>query len=123
LYEGILLDVAFAGFFLAKWLGKQSFLDDLSSLDEDVYKGLIFLKNYSGDCEDLALTFSVEDEEFGVTKSVDLKENGSNIPVTNETKLEYIIRMCHYKLTSRIRKQCTAFFSGLQDMIDEKWLR
>lgn len=77
MYEGILVDVGFAGFFLAKvsfpadfagkmgkdvipqWLGKQSFLDDLSSLDPDLYNGLIFLKHYDGNLEDLALNFTM----------------------------------------------------------------
>lgn len=75
------MDVAFAGFFLAKvrmcssrvqwmtlmppllqWLGKQSFLDDLASLDPDLYQGLIFLKHYPGNPEDLSLNFTIVDE-------------------------------------------------------------
>lgn len=77
LYDGILIDVAFAGFFLAKvgslwlkmlsftltralqWLGKQSFLDDLASLDPELYQGLIFLKHFTGNPEDLSLNFTV----------------------------------------------------------------
>jgi hypothetical protein len=77
LYEGILIDVAFAGFFLAKassppniplfprsprslqWLGRQSFLDDLTSLDPELYQGLVFLKHYEGNPEDLSLNFTV----------------------------------------------------------------
>jgi len=58
MYDGILVDVAFAGFFLSKWLGKQNFLEDLASLDPDLYNGLIFLKNYDGNPEDLALNFT-----------------------------------------------------------------
>jgi ubiquitin-protein ligase E3 C len=42
----------------AQWLGRQSFLDDLASLDPDLYQGLIFLKHYTGDPEDLALNFT-----------------------------------------------------------------
>ncbi|KAH9054061.1 HECT-domain-containing protein [Lactarius deliciosus] len=99
LYEGILVDVAFAGFFLAKWLGKQSFLDDLASLDPDLY------------------------QEFGVARTIDLKPNGSNIPVTRDNKLEYILRVSHYRLTKQIKQQSDAFFEGLSDMIDPKWLR
>ena len=65
MYQGILIDVAFAGFFLAKWLGKQSYLDDLASLDPELYKNLLFLKNYTGNPEDLSLTFAVvEDGAF-----------------------------------------------------------
>lgn len=62
LYDGILVDVAFAGFFLAKWLGKQSWLDDLASLDPELYQGLIFLKHYTGDPEELSLNFTVAEE-------------------------------------------------------------
>jgi len=123
LYDGILVDVAFAGFFLAKWLGRQSFLDDLASLDPDLYQGLIFLKHYHGNPEELSLNFTIVDEEFGATRTVDLKPNGSNIPVTRDNRLEYILRVSHYRLTKQIKQQSGAFFEGLSDMIDRKWLR
>ncbi|KAF7981928.1 hypothetical protein HWV62_30697 [Athelia sp. TMB] len=123
MYEGILVDVAFAGFFLSKWLGKQSFLDDLASLDPDLYQGLIFLKHYTGDPEDLSLNFTVAIEEFGTTKSIDLIQNGSNIPVTRENRLQYIQFVSHYRLSKQIKLQSEAFFEGLSEMIDTKWLR
>ncbi|KAI0357322.1 HECT-domain-containing protein [Trametes cingulata] len=123
LYDGILVDVAFAGFFLAKWLGKQSWLDDLASLDPELYNGLIFLKHYTGDPEELSLNFTVAEEEFGVTKTVDLLPNGSNIPVTRENRLQYIYLVAHYRLTKQIKKQSNAFFEGLSEIIDPKWLR
>ena len=80
LYEGILVEVAFASFFLGKvialsraartwlkspsfnlfqWLGKQSYLDDLQSLDSELYQGLVFLKHYDGKVDDLSLNFTV----------------------------------------------------------------
>jgi len=123
LYEGILVDVSFAGFFLAKWLGKQSFLDDLASLDPELYKGLISLKNMEGDPEDLSLNFTIAEEEFGMTKSIDLVPNGSNIAVTRANRMEYIQLVCDYKLNRQIAPQCEAFFNGLSDIIDPKWLR
>ncbi|KAF8182521.1 HECT-domain-containing protein [Pholiota molesta] len=123
MYEGILVDVAFAGFFLARWLGRQSFLDDLSSLDPDLYNGLIFLKHYNGNPEDLSLNFTMAIEEFGVTKTVDLIPNGSNIAVTRENRLTYIYLVSHYRLSKQIKQQSEAFFEGLSEMIDQKWLR
>ncbi|KAG8809444.1 hypothetical protein FRC17_003444, partial [Serendipita sp. 399] len=108
LYEGILVDVSFAGFFLAKWLGKQSFLDDLASLDPELYQGLIFLKNYA---------------DLGTTRTVELKPGGSSIPVTKDNRLEYIYLVSYYRLTGQIKKQCDAFFEGLSEIIDPKWLR
>ncbi|KAF9078553.1 hypothetical protein BDP27DRAFT_1309750 [Rhodocollybia butyracea] len=123
MYEGILVDVAFAGFFLAKWLGRQSFLDDLASLDPEVYKGLVFLKHHTGNFEDLSLNFTVEVEEFGTTRTIDLLRNGSNIPVTKENRLQYIYLVCHFKLSKQIKLQSEAFFEGLSEMIDPKWIR
>lgn len=35
-------------------------------------------------------TFSMEDESFGESKTVDLKPNGRAIGVTNENKKEYV---------------------------------
>ena len=46
---------------MAKWLGRQSYLDDLASLDKDLYKGLIMLKNYPNP-EELALNFTVTEQ-------------------------------------------------------------
>jgi len=123
LHEGILVEVAFAGFFLAKWLGKQSFLDDLASLDPDLYQGLIFLKNYTGNVEDLSLNFTVATEDFGVAKAVDLIPNGSNVLVSRENRLQYIYLVSHYRLSKQIKLQSEAFFEGLSEMIDPKWLR
>ncbi|KAJ3917427.1 HECT-domain-containing protein [Lentinula edodes] len=123
MYEGILVDVAFAGFFLAKWLGRQSFLDDLASLDPDLYKGLVFLKHHTGDFEDLSLNFTVEVEEFGTTRTIDLIRNGSNIAVTKENRLQYIYLVCHFKLSKQIKMQSEAFFEGLSEMIEPKWIR
>ena len=126
-YEDILVDVKFASFFLSKWLGKQTYLDDLASLDsldKELYRGLIYLKNYPGDVEaDLALNFTVTDNEFGVSKTTELVPGGADVPVTRENRLEYMYRVSHYRLSAQIAPQCTAFFRGLSEMIDPRWLR
>ncbi|WWD00653.1 hypothetical protein V866_007588 [Kwoniella sp. B9012] len=122
MYEGILVDVSFADFFLAKWLGRQSYLDDLSSLDKELYKGLIILKNYPKP-EELALNFAITEDDFGVKRTIDLVPNGSEIAVTAENRHEYIQLVCKYKLDRQISAQSRAFFNGLSDLIDAKWLR
>ncbi|KAI9001958.1 hypothetical protein BC832DRAFT_593809 [Gaertneriomyces semiglobifer] len=124
IYEGVLVDAAFAGFFLAKWLGQKSYIDDLPSLDPELYKGLMFLKSYPGDVEkDLGLTFSIDAEEFGQAKSINLIPNGANVPVTNENRIQYIYLVAHYKLNVQIQRQCAAFFFGLSDLISPAWLQ
>lgn len=61
--------------------------------------------------------------EFGVAKAVDLIPDGSNVPVTRENRLQYIYLTSHYRLSKQIKLQSEAFFEGLSDMIDPKWLR
>ncbi|GAA5926390.1 ubiquitin-ubiquitin ligase HUL5 [Sporobolomyces koalae] len=124
LYQGILIDVRFAAFFLAKWLGKQSYLDDLASLDPELYAGLLKLKNYPGNVEDdLSLNFTVTDEDFGVSRTVDLIPNGSEIPVTNENRMQYIVLMSNYRLNVQIAQQSKAFERGMFEIIPERFLR
>lgn len=127
LYEGILVDVKFADFFLSKWLGQQSYTDDLASLeslDSELYRGLIALKNYSGNVEnDFALNFTVADDEFGVRTNRELVPGGTDIAVTRENRLSYIYLITRYRLNTQIEDQCQAFFQGLSELIDSRWLR
>ena len=65
-------------------------LPDLSSVDAQLYNNLMFLKTFDGDAEDLCLTFSVANDDFGGNRQIDLIPNGSNIEVTNSNKQRYI---------------------------------
>ena len=62
------------------------------------------LKNY------IKINFSIDTEKFGETRTVDLKPNGRNIPVTDENKLEYVHLVCHQKLTGSVREQVITQF-------------
>ncbi|EUC67353.1 ubiquitin-protein ligase E3 C [Rhizoctonia solani AG-3 Rhs1AP] len=123
LYDGILVDVAFAHFFLAKMLGRESYLNDLASLDPELYQGLMFLKNYKGNPEELSLNFTVTDDFLGEVTVTNLVPNGVDKPVTAENRYLYILMVAHYRLRTQIRKQTDAFMEGLADVIDAKWLR
>jgi ubiquitin-protein ligase E3 C len=122
LYENVLVDVEFAPFFLLRWFGRHAYLDDLPSLDKQIYNGLVFLKQFDGDFEDLALTFSNPVEEGQSHNDVDLIPNGRNIPVTYQNRLEYIQLVANYRLNLCMHKQASAFVRGLSDLIDVKWL-
>lgn len=106
-----------------QWLGKQSYLDDLASLDSELYRGLIILKHYSGDPAELTLNFTISHDEFGAVRSVELVPGGVNIPVTRENRLRYIQLVSEYKLSRQIKEQSGAFFDGLSKMINPRWLR
>lgn len=122
-YEGILIDIAFAPFFLLNWVGGyRTSINDLRDLDEELYQGLNNLKDYKGDVEsDLSLNFTISDEDYGAVKSVELRIDGSNTPVTNLNRLEYIHEVARYRLETKIAPQVAAFLRGLSQMIESHW--
>ena len=61
IYDNMLIPAVFSKFFLRRMLGKQNFLKELKTLDNDLYKNLKFLKSYEGDISDLGLYFTVND--------------------------------------------------------------
>ncbi|KAE9621789.1 putative aminoacyltransferase, E1 ubiquitin-activating enzyme [Lupinus albus] len=123
LYEGILLDYSFSHVFVQKLLGRYSFLDELSTLDPELYRSLMYVKNYDGDVGELCLDFTVTEESFGKRHVVELKSGGKDISVTNENKMQYIHAMADYKLNQQILPFSNAFYRGLTDLISPSWLK
>lgn len=66
-YEGICIDIQLAPVLLAAVLQKQLCpFDELASLDPLLYKNLTYVKHYNeSDIENLALTFSFQEEFLG----------------------------------------------------------
>ncbi|KAG0348993.1 Ubiquitin-protein ligase E3B, partial [Podila humilis] len=112
MYEGLLVEVKFAGFFLSKILGQTVFLDEMRSYDEEVFKNLMFLKKYEGDVEDMGLTFSLDEEMFGSHQSIELIPGGREIVVTKENRINYIFQVSDYRLNKQIQEQSRAFIDG-----------
>lgn len=69
------------------------------------------------------LNFNLEVEEFGVRSWRELKENGNNIPVTDENKEEYVSLVCREKLTGAVQKQLDAFLTGFYEIIPRTFYR
>ena len=83
------LDSFFIGAFYKMMLRKKVAIQDMEGVDEEYHKNLTWtLENDITDVLDQ--TFSVDDEQFGETKTVELKPGGSQIQVTNENKKEYV---------------------------------
>jgi ubiquitin-protein ligase E3 C len=134
LYEGILIDIAFAGFFLLKWASSSGAADtyraninDLRELDEELYQGMLRLKNYPGDVRDLSLDFTITDQislpgEPVRTVTRNLVPNGEDVPVTNENRPLYISYVARHRLVVQPHYQTRAFLRGLGSIIDPAWL-
>ncbi|MFO0001028.1 MAG: hypothetical protein ACK559_07860, partial [bacterium] len=84
-YDGITVAPQFARFFLRKLIGKSNSLNDLESLDHELFKQLNFLRNYDGEVGDLEMYFSINEENIstGQTKEINLLPNGSEVKVNS----------------------------------------
>jgi len=47
----------------------------------------------------------------------DLTENGRNLPVTQENKLDYIHTLCYFKMAEEIKAQIESFLEGFHELI------
>ncbi|XP_075746500.1 ubiquitin-protein ligase E3B-like isoform X1 [Rhipicephalus microplus] len=126
-YEGIVVDVPFASFFLSQLLGHQhsalySSIDELPSLDADLYRSLTCVKHYEGDVQDLDLTFSLNEDCMGKLVTHELVPGGKAIPVTNENKISYMHLMAHFRMHSQIQEQTAAFLRGFRALVNPEWL-
>jgi E3 ubiquitin-protein ligase HUWE1 len=116
IYDGRLLDAYFTRSFYKHILGRQVDYRDVEALDPEYYKSLVWmLENDITDIIDL--TFSIETDYFGTTKTIDLKPDGRNIPVTEANKHEYVTLVTEQKLTTAIKDQINAFVQGFHDVI------
>lgn len=135
MYEGILVDLAFAGFFLLKWASTgpndennyKGSVNDLRDMDEDLYNGMLRLKNYSGDISELGIDFTIEDQVSQpgqpvktITKK--LIANGDQVHVTNDNRLLYISYVARHRLVVQPSLQTAAFLRGLRGIIRPSWL-
>ncbi|KAK6850703.1 HECT-domain-containing protein [Apiospora arundinis] len=135
MYEGILVDIAFAPFFLLRWptAGQstsdfRSSLNDLRDLDPELYNGLMSLKNYSGDVSDLSLDFTITDQVMnprtGQSRNMVrlLRKDGDKMTVTNKDRVLYISYVTHHRLVAQSLRQTKAFLRGLSTIINPSWL-
>ncbi|XP_022242610.1 ubiquitin-protein ligase E3B-like isoform X2 [Limulus polyphemus] len=126
-YEGIVVDVPFSSFFLTQVLGHQhsalySSIDELPSLDPDLYRSLTYIKHYDGNIQDLDLTFSVDEDCMGQLVTHELIPGGKAVSVTNENKISYIHLMAHFRMHVQIHDQTAAFIRGFRSIVNPDWL-
>ncbi|TDG42604.1 hypothetical protein AWZ03_010965 [Drosophila navojoa] len=124
IYENLLVELPLAEFFLTKLAGKYSDVDihQLASLDPELYRNLLYLKDYPGDVSELNLDFTVASSSLGQTQVVELKPQGQSTPVTNSNRIEYLQLIANYKLNVQIKRHCKAFRKGLSNVLPIEWL-
>ncbi|KAI9282573.1 hypothetical protein BY458DRAFT_467864 [Sporodiniella umbellata] len=116
IHDGRLLDAYFTRSFYKMILGRPVDYKDMEAIDPTYYKSLEWM--LANDIKNVIdLTFSVEVEEFGITKTISLKPDGENIPVTQENKQEYVNLVTSQRLVLAIKPQMDAFLEGFYEII------
>ena len=116
-FDSRLLDCHFTRSFYKHILRIAVETKDMEAVDPELYKSLCWIEenDITGVFDDL--TFTTESDEFGTVRSVELKEGGSNIFVTEGNKLEYVQLLTEFKLTTAIKPQIDVFLRGFNEII------
>ena len=114
---GICVDAHLTSSFIKQILGVELSLQDLQDVDKSLYDSLIWTLETKIDDQDLGLRFTAGYKDIDLTKIVYLKENGDNIPVTDENKKEYVKLLCQHIMKGQIEEQIQAFLNGFYSLI------
>ncbi|KAI9360660.1 hypothetical protein BD770DRAFT_361961 [Pilaira anomala] len=99
-------------------LNKKVLVENMESVDAEYYRSLKWILD--NDITDiLELTFSVDDDRFGELVTVDLKDNGRDIEVTEENKAEYVDLVTEWRISKRVDEQFKAFKEGFNQLIPQ----
>lgn len=119
IYDQKVLDCHFSRAVYKRLLGKQVSMRDMETLDLDYYKSLLWM--LENDITDIITeTFSIETDDYGEQKVIDLVPNGREIPVTEANKQEYVQCVVDYRLVKSVQEQLDAFLQGFHDIISEE---
>lgn len=117
IYNSIILDIHFPPVIYKKLLGFESSFDDLKEIEPLLWKNLKSLINLK-DAGTLGLSFEVTVEDVtGQLRNYELIKGGSNIKVTNDNRLEYILKYSKFLLDGIIDKQFGQFKRGFDHVM------
>ena len=122
IYDNRLLDAYFTRSFYKHMLGQSPDFRDLEAIDPEFHKSLSWTLDHDITGV-LDWTFSVETDEFGQHRDIDLIDNGHTIPVTEANKRDYVKAMTEYKLTTAIKPQIESFLTGFREIVPEDLLK
>lgn len=114
------LDAFFVSSFYKQILGMACTVEDIESIDAEVYRGLQWMQD--NDVTGLMYTFSVDDERFGQVVEVELVPGGRDREVTNDNKAEYIALLTAWRCGTRVQEQMRAFNAGLFELVPQRLL-
>lgn len=108
--------------FLKQIIGIPVSLSDLEDIDNNLYSSLMWMLNNSIESLPEPMTFTVDVDDLGQHKLLELVPNGQNIPVNDSNKNEFVSLMVNHRLTWQIKFQLEAFCKGFYQVIGRQEL-
>ena len=123
IYDRIQIECEFTLSFVKHLLGQTTNVDDLYTLDAQLYNSLIKLTTLTPEqLAALQLTFTVDRNILNQIHTDELIPNGANIYVDESNVRQFMYRMAFYKLIGSNKQQMSAFASGLYSIVKREWL-
>lgn len=116
IFDNSFLDCHFSRAVYKNILDRSVSLKDMENLDLEYFKSLMWM--LENDITDIITEdFSVETDDYGEHKTIDLIPDGRNIPVTEENKQEYVRLIVEYRLQTSVAEQMNNFIIGFHEII------
>jgi E3 ubiquitin-protein ligase HERC4 len=114
IYNFNIINLTFPLALYKKLLNETPDLSDLKDLSPLIGKSMQSLLDYQeNDFEEVfGLSFDISRNIFGENKTIELKPNGTNIPVTQDNKKEYVDLYVDYIFNKSVEKQFKGFYEG-----------
>uniref|UniRef100_A0A8C4NTJ9 HECT-type E3 ubiquitin transferase n=1 Tax=Dicentrarchus labrax TaxID=13489 RepID=A0A8C4NTJ9_DICLA len=121
-FHGHYIDGGFTLPFYKQLLGKPITLDDMESVDPDLHNSLVWIldNDITGVLDH---TFCVEHNAYGEIIQHELKPNGKSIPVSEDTKKEYVRLYVNWRFLHGIEAQFLALQKGFNEVIPQHLLK
>ncbi|XP_057653179.1 probable E3 ubiquitin-protein ligase HERC4 isoform X1 [Diorhabda carinulata] len=125
IYNFTIIDIPFPLALYKKLLGEPIGLADLKGLSPTLANSLQSLLDYKeDDLQDVfSLYFDLTRNIFGQTETKLLKPGGSDIPVTQENKHEYVDLYVNYIFNESVKDQYEAFHKGFMNVCEGRVLK
>uniref|UniRef100_H2YXU6 HECT-type E3 ubiquitin transferase n=1 Tax=Ciona savignyi TaxID=51511 RepID=H2YXU6_CIOSA len=123
LYHGKFIDTGFSLPFYKRMLNRKLTIKDIESVDEEFYNSLVWIRDNNIEECGLELDFTMDFEVLGKIDTIELKEGGADMAVTEENKEEYIRLMIDWRFSRGVEKQTKGFLDGFNEVVPLQWLQ
>lgn len=123
LFHGKFIDTGFSLPFYKRMLTRKLTIKDIESVDEEFYNSLVWIRDNNIEECGLELDFTMDFEVLGKIDTIELKEGGAEIPVTEDNKEEYIRLMIDWRFSRGVKDQTKAFLDGFNEVVPLQWLQ